>query len=602
MRYVILILALLSAGEEKSGRDQRSASQIPSDRLTSDLCSSSSPSPESQATSPPPHIADLQHAHAQSLPYAACWNTNPVGFNYGWHVQQVINGHRLAPSVFLPYRQGPGISATDPRVAQQFLGPHTAAWEFSRAKSLPLILRFNNVPQVFGFRPRLPKVPESIPLSPLVWRMNAGVLDDTPSADTLGPTEIWTEEGEKLAATPYLAAVASRVPEPAWVMFTANNEGFDDAIFRYVDNAGKPSGQTWFNLKWKSLDTLSTLNLRMRDRVAMLGAASDPYSEMAAYYERLRDKHAAFHGGFREKLSSAWQKNFLTTNYGMGKREFFPPDVEARIGPAPGALAFDASPNAYYPGNFQPNVFTDPKCLSALTESIPGWEWGEKRKAESGKPFLRHVFVYLGADDVLAGKRAGVHEPITPERSQALWEWLLWQSRGKRGGTPVLIHWFVGNATMPLDPFLGNPNELARRNETAAQTTQRLARIERARQCRSDVVAWGYPELAGATEEQYAIAPAKACDSICRPAIREFWQRGETIELPAPIGPTQAWFSVVKLDEKYLVHCWTPCRLGVVTLTIPGVAEPVQIDMTGRSSTYRIGKPPANAIAWEDIP
>jgi hypothetical protein len=116
------------------------------------------------------HLSDLREWQKSGLIVVSNWNVDQ--FATDWHIEQVQRGNRLLPTTKLD---------TLNKNSSWYLGRgiKPANVEFMRANKLPLSLRAMNWATILTTRPRLPLVPESIPLSPVVWTRDAnGVLHD----------------------------------------------------------------------------------------------------------------------------------------------------------------------------------------------------------------------------------------------------------------------------------------------------------------------------------------------------------------------------------------------------------------------------------------
>lgn len=501
----------------------------------------------------PANVRDLRDAHKLGLPFAGCWNTS--FFPFSWHVDQVRSGRRLVPSIGLPSMYGDG-NATIPKVSAG-LDRFATEWEFLRDNRLPLVIRYNNVAQIFPSRPRLPLTEENRLKSPIIWRlMPDGSLNDTPFADPLGPQEIWSEEGAALGRSLYVQTLQKLHSDPAWVTFVENHEGSELKIKAYCDisRVKQKDGSFVESWKWKSPDALAAVSLRMRDWVAVNGG-SGVWPSYLRYSSEYNTRYRSFYDAFRDTLQPAWQRDFMTAQYSAGDGLTLPPDVIAAGGPNPQAACVNGWGHSIYVGWHQtPGDLTDKRLVQRSTESIPGWEYQRERDAKC----FREPFVWIGEGSAQAGKKAGSHEVITPDRWSAFCEWLLWQCRAQSGGVPVMLHHWIGAKTRPSDRFF-------------AESTD--------------------PALSGYTEGDYVNATALACDRICEhPTIREHWLCGETTLLPVPTVPQRVWVSMTRLGDERLLYAWTPCLL-IEPVEVATPEGPVTIDFSGRPSAYVIRHP-----------
>ena len=482
------------------------------------------------------NLSDIRDWRSGTVPAAAVWNV--TGFKYDWHIQQVQVGRRLIPSLILPasYQQ-------TANGANSHVTVFAAQWQYSRDNALPLLLRMNNLAEPLcrsGNPPnyRLPLVPESIPNSPFVWWYNGGVLNDRPWADLFGPIAPWKQEGGLTATAALSQAVFAAHPSPAFALIVENNEAYIDSPYGYVVNAGTFNGFRKYT--WRSAADLIALSLRMKERVDGAGYSSDPWDLWPELYTRRRLQYAAFFGAFRAASPAGWQ-NLTTGAYSAAfePTRCPPPHVSTWIGHSPEAICYDGMGPELYPGfGTLPRELTSTIHKTRATENIPAWEWIESRNPKA----YRELFVSMNFDDAVVPAQQGLHEVTSPDIFRAYCEWLAWLAR--KPGVPVLLHHWIDSVVKPNDLFFVDPY-----GPTA-------------------LAALGRSDLATTTHQEYAIAPAKACDSICRPEVRDFWQSGVTVEASAPAG---VHVVAVKLASKTLVYVWTPKALtGLLAVTVDG--------------------------------
>jgi hypothetical protein len=185
-------------------------------------------------------------------------------------------------------------------------------------------------------------------------------------------------------------------------------------------------------------------------------------------------------------------------------------------------------------------------------------------------------------------------------------EWVLWTNKSD-AGRPVVLHWWIGSTSKPTDLFWVSYDE---------SKPPKIAR---------DLRGQVDPGIANATKGDYAVSTVAAADRICNsPTLREFWRSGRTILVDTQVYPRlldcdantprskwfdtngkalpnaaiKVWSIAVKLSDRALVYCWTPCKLGVVKVYVPGFGD-VQVNLTNRSSAYMIATP--SGIVWSEV-
>lgn len=523
------------------------------------------------------NVADLRNWHSEGLPAVAVWAVD--GHTIGWSIAQIKAGHRLLPSIRLPMIDADAQNASNPRLVKSKLDDSGADLAWLDAQGLPICLRTNNICDTFT-RParwRLPKVAESIPHSPLIWKMLPdGKLDDAPVCDSLAPVELWRGEGQRWAQTLYMQRLQRLVRQPAFVMLVENNEGSYET--------GKPYGSS------RTYDDLRSMSLRLAD----FARANPDYDFGALSLDviaRERTQYAALYAGFDGAFTDGWRGKLLTAAYrglergtpGLGGY------AVDRFGTwNPSASMYEAaSPPIYFQNKF---VDLTSAQLTEVMNYIPDWE----AKRKSNPRAWREVSIHLDDDAVTAAKTAGRHEAITPELWGGFVTTLAWLFH--EPGVPVMFRHWDGAATKPT----------ARRG--------------------------------AATVGDYELAELSAVDRICdTPMLRAYWTRGQTVVSPGPVpwaarqrkdnlGPyprpddpdkrrrwlnvscntpveqmqwardgknyvipagagkfepatIKVWAVATELDARWLLWVFTPCGdVGTVTVTIPGAGD-VQIDM-----------------------
>jgi hypothetical protein len=503
------------------------------------------------------NLADIKAWRTGTVPASAVWNVN--GFKYDWHISMVQAGRRLIPSVILPtsYQSVPNTSL--------YVTPFATQWTYSRDNALPLLMRMNNLPEPFSRAAdkvpnyRLPLVPESIPLSPLVWWYQGTMLNDKPQADFFGPNAPWKQEGGLTATSAYSQAVFAAHPSPAFVMVVENNEANDDDPFVYVENLNTAA-------TWKSAAALTALSIRMKERVDNAGYASDPWELWPELFLRRRAHYTAFFKAYKAASPAGWQ-NLTTGAYAasvkmtIAKRP--PPQASTWIGHAPEAICYDGSGPSLYPGEFLTQDLTSIDHKTRVVDNIAAWDWLEARNAKA----YRAIWISMKPDDAMVPAQTNLHEVVSPDVFRAWCEWLAWIAR--KPGVPVLLHHWITSTVKPTDLFFVAPHGP------------------------TELAALGRSDLATTTHGDYAIAPAQACDSICRAEVRDFWNQGVTVPATAPAG---VHVVAVKHAGKTLIYVWTPKALtGELTVTVDGVQRTLP-ESPAPSAYWMIEPPTAETI------
>jgi hypothetical protein len=551
----------------------------------------------------PTSLDDLRDWHRLGLPLAAEWNVNPRGYDFHYHVRQVREGHRFLPSVrFLSIDEG----ANDIKVISKILTSTKGDFEYLQANRLPLCLRTNNIVNTLVEpRYRLPKTPASVANSPLVWTEESYGMEDRRFVDVFGPVSLWEKEGRLWGASLMAKTLEKHLPDPAFVLFIENNEGADDKLDRYLEpDRTRRSFDGGPALKWKSLDNLAKLSLRMHDRVQELlatNAETDPNDFRVEYWTRRRDQRLAFYDNFKMALEKGWSGPIYLAGYNgmheVGKpasREFF----EA-LGYTPELAWYDAGSMERYANSYDRNDFTSLDQASVLN-LIPAWEVARSRNPRS----YRELSLRITGGGALAGALAGKHEVMTPARYEGFVQWLLWSIRD--AGVPVLLRHWCKSIETPKTPWFDSAQRDA------------LDKL-------------GAPELKAATCDTYLKPIISAVDRICNDAIlRRFWLEGRPVVVtgqsypdrpsaassdkaddsvvayPRADGPDnrwrllecsenlprdkwewkagrwqvqiRVWGVATRLGDEALVLLWSPCQLEhKVTVRIPEFGQ-VQLD------------------------
>lgn len=574
------------------------------------------------------NLSDLRDLHKLGLPCASEWNCEPEKFPLEWHVRKVQDGHMVLPSWKLPYSFIPVVK---PPVVPD------ATYKFLRDTNVPVCLRALNINMEFaganipGALPvwrKLPLVPESIPNSPCTWAYMPA-LKDRPFADRFGPVELWSADGVAWAFHPSVKTLQTQVPTPAWVSFVENNEGCEDQ-----GDEERKGGPYWFRqparnplgynvLKFNTPDAMRALSVRMADRVAQIGYASDPYMLQGELWGRRRDQRKALYDGFAGGSAPGW-RNIYTAAYASGQSDALVarPMIWPQHGYSPIAVSTDApGPFIYIAGTSPLRDFTDIKHCE-IWNMIPAMEWLRQNNPHS------YLEIYLQLSDaaVWFGKAVDRHEVITPERYEAWVQWLLWSTRIP--GVPVVLRHWCDSKTSPTQPFFSDDDK-------------------------ASLVQYGAPELVNLTVEDYVAPIWNACDRICEKPLREFWLKGKPILNPVGQHPSvelnqaggwaqypdkgtpdnrwrlldcsentprdkwftmkagrwqqnldariNVWAGAMELDGTVLVYACTSKVIQKATVTVPNYGQ-VTLDFSGKPLVYAIGTPPSGKLDWKQLP
>ena len=545
----------------------------------------------------PSAIEDLKNWRRLGLPMAAEWNV--AGYRFFYHVRQIREGRRFLPSI-----QFPSIDegANDKQILSNLLQGTKEDFAFLDKNGLPLCLRTNNIANMLvGKRYRVPKSPDNIGRSPLVWSETDAGVDDERVVDLFGSTSFWEQEGGQWAKSQLSQFLQERLPNPAYVIFLENNEGAEEKLGRYVEFDEKnrqPDGRA--TMTWKAPAALSKLSIRLRDRVEQLkkeDPQATPHDFLPEFWRRRRDQRQAFYTSFSKSLTAAWSDRLYTAGYrGMDEAGFaFQPKLFDEFGYAPQLTWLDAgSPNLYVHGKILVD-FTSVDHAEVLN-NIPTWEVASARNPKA----YRELSLHISDGGIMAGAKAGRHEVITPERYEGWVQWVLWSVHDR--GTPVLLRRWCPAKENPQTPIF-------RKDQHA------------------DLEKLGASELKNAVSELYLKPIISAVDRVCTNAVlREFWLEGEPVVVSGPgfpephlsdrfpemnryprpgdpdrrwrvlecstnpprnswqrtdghfLEPIKVWAVATRLKNRVLLFAWTPCRLADrIKVTVPEIGE-VEID------------------------
>lgn len=543
------------------------------------------------------NLDDVRNWRTSGLPIAAAWNCE--GTPCRWHVEQVKAGHRLLPSVFVPNFDAFDVHCSNIRQIGMFVDPNADALRWLAANNLPLCLRTNNISNAFERSKRYRGGDFST--QPIVYRKLAdGTLDQIPRTDPFGPLANWETEGRLWGASPWVKRIGEFHPSPPWLMLVENNEGQYDEVRNYL------AGGTW-------KPNLDTLSVRLREWLRA-DATNTPDDAVTLFWQSRAAQYGTLYQAFRE--ASPWPGVPLTTAAYGGSMVLQSPTIPRdadEIGYDPEGLSYDALSPAQYitPTN---GDLTSVWFWSQISNKIPAWEWIEKRNPNAYREIsvaINEAGALAAANRILVGSESAAHTTITPDVFEGVCGYLLWSLR--EPGRPMLLRHWNGSALKPDGAFSTDPR------------------------------------LAGMTHGNYILAVAQACDRICRhPTLREFYTRGRPVLVPGePAHPTdvfrakfgqppypragepdtrwrcldcdandprsawqwgtittstgekrngvtgsnRVWACATELDGRYLVYAFTPLKMGVVKLTIPGKGD-VSFDFGGEPFRYRLYAPP----------
>jgi hypothetical protein len=580
------------------------------------------------------NLDDLRSAHALGLPYVALWPVD--GFTPQWHAAQLTAGKRIMPSIRLP----------DPDYWQA-RAPQTldaAALGTIASANVPIILRTNNIRDAIAKSPRNRSNEVAIAntqgavFSIKTDASGTRYADQEPFCDCLAPDDFWHAEGAAWTKSPYVQRLRQLLPKPPAVMLVENNEGCAyEQPSRYLVSGGVLKPPTGI----QSVEQIRNYSDRMANWLADQPAGSvTPEAVTARIRAGMQSQYAAFYDGFARGNPSAFSlppSAFLTAGYGGMVLTNLMTEYPWTGAYAAATLRYDAmSPNWYINS---PTIGDFLNCrLAAVTNPIPAWEEAEARNPRA----WRELSIQLTDGAALAGALARKHKPISP----ALWggycEFLLWAMQSADHRACVLRH-YESAATKPETKLFFR--DVSRLKDAALEKARSQNDAATARLAQAQAT-----DLADVTIGDYVLAEAAACDRICESAtLRDFWTHGEPITTPIkpptdiqqaalkwpayPLAGTpdnrgrllpcdvndppenwryiidgQSYSGTVKVwacaskhpDGRILVYAWTACDIGQVMVGVPGIADPVTIDLTGKSAAYVVGT--QVSYQWRELP
>jgi hypothetical protein len=582
----------------------------------------------------PPNLADLRSAHTDGLPYVALWPVD--GFTAAWHAEQLAAGRRVMPSV----------RVTDPDYWQANAPQSLDAVALGKiaAANVPVVLRTNNIRDAIAKSKRnRSKDPAIAATQGAVYSIKtdpAGrqYADQEPFCDCLAPPSIWRTEGEAWTKTAYFQRLQQLLPNPPALFLLENNEGCRyEQPTRYLVSGGvlKPAAGV------QPVEAIRPYSERMANWIAAQPAdAVTPDAITAQIKSGIQTQYAAFYDGFASGLPSSLSRGDRLRTAGYGGMVLTNVMVEWPWtgGYSAATLRYDAiSPNWYLNA---PSLGDFTNCrLACVTNAIPAWEQAEARNPNA----WRELSIQITDGAALAGALAGKHKPISPELWSGYCEYLLWAMQSADHRSCVLRH-YEGAATRPEAKLFFKETARLKGAALAKAQAGNAAAAERLAQA-------GANDLAGVTIGDYVLAEEAAASRICEnPTLREFWTKGApvTTQVKPPTdiqqaalkwpayplagegdhrgrllpcdandppenwryvidkqnytGAVKVWSCAAKHpDGRVLVYAFTACEVGKVAVTLPEIAEPVTVDLTGKSSVYTLIRRDGGNIVGEAV-
>jgi hypothetical protein len=476
------------------------------------------------------------------------------------------------------------------RVAGPQVGDKTGADEALLRRhgelKLPLCIKDNNRAEpMCAAKWRLPKTPESIPNSTVVMHLDAnGNIDDAGVADVFGPTTVWEVEAIARARCQYLQAIQQRCPSPAWYCDNDNNEGFMYGFggARVILDKSKWPNPSTAKFRWADRDTVRRNNLRLDEWImANGGYDSDPDRFYPVFGWLHNAKYFAYDQTFRNSSPAGWQNRY-TEGYSAWRPDGWLTQqfVYDAIGPGlHEPTAFDATGPSVYLNKSDTLLSLRPSKDTAIDQSV--WEWNRAHNADA----YRSVWVSCDAGGALNGALKGETEVVDPAMWKAWCAFTAWRYRANAGGVALNLRYWDGWNTQRAALMFGDPNEVGPRFEKAEDTAKRLARIATAKTRWAQLDQLGRPDLKAATIEDYVQAMIAGVDEINLKA-QDFYCRGQTIPVPLPASAKYRVVAVRMPNDEVCVYGFTPCRLGVEKVTVPGYGD-VELAFNGANQAYR---------------
>lgn len=559
------------------------------------------------------NLQDLRDAHVKGLPYNAVWCVD--GFTADWHAQQLAKGHRCLPSIRLP----------DPDMWQSIavgtgngcIDSYAASLTAIGNAQVPLCLRGNNIRDSIAKSPRwrFTSLADVQSKGASIYVLNPdGTPNQQAACDSLGPVATWAAEGHNWASTKWLARLQAYVPNPTRIIVLDNNEGAGYELYaKYV----VPSGSLFKPpTVMQPVSTIAMFSQRMADYVAA-NPTITPAQLSGLTLAGMVTQYNAFYNALRLGTQASWQVPWLSGGYGGISAD----NVWASYPWVPlisnDQQRYDASSPKWYLAASTAN-FGDPKGQNGFTEIrhsnflnlISMFEQSEASNPDA----YREISLSINNGVLLQGAALGKCEVITPVRWGGYVEMIAWclKSPNKRA---LGIRHYSGAWTLPTAPMFQA----------------------------ADAALAG--DCASATIGDYVEAEQKAVDRILNSdLLRQFWTDGTPVLNPVgrvasdmmgdsnrwppypPVFPDRryrllavdvndpAWtynqtiyggqirvYAVAyRIGDRALLYCWTPCKLGVVNVTLPGFGV-IPVDLTGRSSAYELARPNPSVFIYEDV-
>lgn len=582
------------------------------------------------------NLSDLRDAETIGLPYTAVWQcrakvvngkVQPNSYTVDWHVQQIRKGHRFLPSVYVPAWLPGGYA----QAVSQHITPFADDLKWISDNKLPLCIRTENIGDFAyedgsskaSYRYRLYADATETTLNPLWaiediptrWRwvtLADGTRrpDDEREVDPLATTATWGAEGYLLGNTQPIQVLQNLCPNPCRVIHLQNNEAGEDKYAKYV--TGDTLGAT-VPSKFLSLDKIAERSQRVADLVASYpeGTPGDQLKvDMALGRRKL---FAAFYAGFRDALSPSWQQGFRSAAYGaLGDcKVLSAPRVGFdQIGYAPAGICQQGTLPAWY-------LLSQTDC-SVISFGFPvNWTLAHSWLRRNDPTYVPGMSIKINRFGALDAAKAGIHEPLTPDRWAGAVLWQVWAQHER--ATPFEVRDFWESSSMPGDRVFVDTD---------------LPDLERL----------GVPELITATKGDYFEPVMSGVDRISEnETIRRFWLEGtpvltggeplgafysrkhvKTGPLPAPgdtdrrarlldcplndgtdkwlyYASTQKFTGTVKVwsvateiaaERRVLIYSWSPFRIAEpVSVTVPGYGT-FEVSVADPRGNYTLVEPP----------
>ena len=587
------------------------------------------------------NLSDLRDAETIGLPYTAVWQVrakissgpgNPVlpgGYTFDWHCNQIRKGHRFLPSVYVP-----GYKDKYDSVIAQHLTAYAADFKWVSDNKLPLCIRTDNIGDFAytDYRYRLftdntestPNPLWTLKDIPTRWRYitiadGTRSPDDERELDPLATTATWGAEGYVLGSGKYVQTLQNLCPNPARVIHLQNNEAGEDKAAKYVldDNNGAlvPS-------KLMDVGTIAARSQRVADLVASYPEETPGDQLKLDFAINRRKLFTAFYAGFRDALSPPWQQGFRSSAYGcLG-------DPRQLVAPR---LGFDqigySAPATCQQGTLPAWYLLGTTDCSVISFGFPlNWTLANSWLRRNDPAFVPGMSIKINSLGALNAARAGLHEPLTPDRWAGAVLWQVWAQHER--ATPFEVRDFWESSSMPGDRVFADAD------------TPDLQRL-------------GVPELATATKGDYFESVMCAVDRVSEnETIRRFWLEGtpvltggtplgaffsrqyvKTGPLPAPgdtdrrarlldcllndppskwafyssgsrfTGTVKVWSvaTAIAAERRVLIYSWSTFRITEpVSVTVPGYGT-FNVSVADPRGNYTLVEPPPDKFVTRPV-